>query len=708
VTTVSVEHTRAEPRRRSFVDRLLAAFPLVAVALVVLVFYAVEAWYRKTPWVFGDELEWTQLSRSIASTGHAARRGQPIYFKSLYSYAIAPFWWIHSTASAYAAIKYANAVIMSLAAVPTYLLARMLVSRRGALIVAVGSVAVPGMAYATSIVPDVLAYPYFALCSWLAVRALRSQKRWDIVLALVFLAGGYFIRQTQFTSLPVTFGVAAAGLWLTGPRFREVRKNWTRGDMIGVIALTVGALFLFNRVVLQHIHQWQLTSQYYKSRLVDLGLRAGSSLMIGLGVLPVIGGLTSLHLPDRRGDRTYRAYVAWTSAAIGVIGLYTAVKAAYLSTIFATLWEERNLIYLSPLLLLGTVMVFEAKRIDRRFLAGATVLVVALVLFKAIQLGWPYYEAPGSAIAAVLAEYRRWTTHSLRLGLLGMTALSVGLIAARRRRGVAAATAVLMLAWLLSGEIAASVGIDRTADAFRKNLPQPLSWVDTAAHGNSVTYLGQEIKDQNGENLTEFWNRSIDRVESLDGSAPGPGPTEVANLLEPNGLLSNLDGTHYVLADLGVVLDAPVVARSSDGAMTLYRSDTGWHLLTGVQQVYDDGWCPDWCSYTYFKAGQRGVLKVSLGRLAYNGSAPAAQVTVVAGGVRIDEHQEPQLNNDIFRDVHRVVPNGTTQTLLIPVPTTPARVEINVAPATLIPPTSVDPRSLGVQVGLEFVPAKQS
>ena len=55
-------------------DRLLGAFPLIAVGLAVLVFYAVEAYSRKTPWVFSDELEWTQLSRSIAETGKAPSR----------------------------------------------------------------------------------------------------------------------------------------------------------------------------------------------------------------------------------------------------------------------------------------------------------------------------------------------------------------------------------------------------------------------------------------------------------------------------------------------------------------------------------------------------------------------------------------------------------------------------------------------------------
>jgi len=705
VTTVSVEQPRAEPRRRTLVDRLLAAFPVVALTLVVLAFYAVEAWSRKTPWVFSDELEWTQLSRSIATTGEAARRGEPIYFKSLYAYLIAPFWWIHSTAAAYSAIKYANAVVMSLAAVPSYLLARMLVSRRGAVVVALGSVAVPGMAYATSIVSDVLGYPYYALCSLLGVRALRSRRRLDVAIAFVVLAGGYFIRQKQFTSLLLAFLLAAAGLWLAGPRFRELRRNWSRGDTIGAVVLAVGALLLFNRVVLQHVHQWQFTSQYYKTRLVDLGLRAGASLTMGLSALVVIGGLSSLRLPDRRDEPVYRAYVAWTSAAIGTLAIYTAVKAAFLSTLFATLWEERDLIYLSPLLILGTVMVFEAKRLDKRAVAAATALVVAMFLFKAIQFGWPYYDAPGSSLAAVLAQYRHWSTHELRLALLASTAVAVLLIAFRRRRGVAAVALVLALGWMVSTEIAATVGIDKLATTFRNNLPKPLDWVDQANGRTPTVYLGQAVKDGNGENLTEFWNRSITKVESLDGSAPGPGPTPSASLLRADGLLSSLDGARYVLADSGVNLNAPVVARN--GAMTLYRANGPWRLADAVQQVYPDTWCPDWCSYTYFEPGQSGVLRVSLGRGAYNGSAPAAAITVVVGTVRIDpRHQTPRLAG-IQRAVHRVIANGSSETLSFPVAHTPVRVEISVADSTLIPPTSVDPRSLGVQVGFQFVRAKR-
>ena len=173
----SVGH-RAE---RSFLDRLLAVLPFAIAALALLSLASlVEAWSRKTPWIFTDELEWTQISRAIAATGHAARRGEPIYFKSLYAFVIAPFWWIHSTSAAYAAIKYANAVVMSLAAIPTYLLARMMVSRRAAAIAGLAVLCTSAFFYAGFLLPEVLAYPTFVLCAWVSVRALAGGGRWWI------------------------------------------------------------------------------------------------------------------------------------------------------------------------------------------------------------------------------------------------------------------------------------------------------------------------------------------------------------------------------------------------------------------------------------------------------------------------------------------------------------------------------------------------
>ena len=234
---------------------------------------------------------------------------------------IAPVWWIHSTSAAYSAIKYLNAFVMPLAAIPTYLLARMLVTKRAAVVVAVGSVAVPAMAYVTSIVPEVLAYPYFALCSWLAVRALqggpapRRDHRRRLPRSAATSSGSGSSRRSRSRSPSRPPGSGSPGR-----AAGHSAATGRRGDTLGALVLAFGVAILFNRVVLQHIQEWQVTTQYYKNRMVDLGLRAGLSFAIGLGVLPVIGGLVSLRLPERRGDPTYRAFAAWTAAAIGVLG----------------------------------------------------------------------------------------------------------------------------------------------------------------------------------------------------------------------------------------------------------------------------------------------------------------------------------------------------------------------------------------------------
>ena len=42
---------------KSAADRAFAAIPVALIGVAVLTLYAVEAWSRKTPWVFTDEAE---------------------------------------------------------------------------------------------------------------------------------------------------------------------------------------------------------------------------------------------------------------------------------------------------------------------------------------------------------------------------------------------------------------------------------------------------------------------------------------------------------------------------------------------------------------------------------------------------------------------------------------------------------------------------
>jgi hypothetical protein len=706
MNTASVEAgVASEPRRGAAFDRTLVFVPAAFAALALLTLYFVEAWVRKTPWVFTDELEWSQISRAINATGHPARRGQHVNFKSIYAYLIAPCWWIHSTATAYAVIKYLNAVVMALAAVPTFLLARMLVSRRTAAVVAVLSVLIPGMSYAASIVPEVLAYPWYALCSWLIVRALTRKGRGMVLLAVAASLIAITVRSPQFFTVPASFAIAAAALWVTGPRGRAMRASWSRSDTLGAITLLVGALMLFNRVVLQHVHEWQSSTEFGKARMVDLGLKAAQALVIGMGILPLLGGLASLHLPERRGAPAYRAFAAYLASSILCISLYTAVKATALSAVFATLIEERNMIYLSPLLLLGTALVFEARRIDWRIVAAGTAFVVFLVLAKQPNLYWPYFEAPGFAILHIPKEHLGWGMPGLRAALLVVVGLSVLALVFRRARGVAPAVAVLGAAWMLTAEISATTASVVYANRFLDNLPTHLDWIDRATNRQPTTYLGQFADvDPDGIWFTEFWNRGVQRVDTLDGSGPGPGPSFMPSLVRADGLLSGLGDVPYVVSDNGVTLQGTVVARGTPTQLVLYQRHGPWRLLDEEQQVYTDGWAPGWATYTYFKSGRRGTLVMQLGRQGYSGDAPPGRASIAAGTVRIEDGV-PKLAKTTFR-LSTLVRNGpqNVQTIRIPVERTPVRVVLSI-PNTFQASTS-DRRQLGAQVSFRFVPAR--
>ena len=126
-----------------------AALPIVTVFFWLCLLYGSEAWGNVTPWLNSDEYERAALSRAVASTGHEAWRTVPYGFDSLYVYLIAPAWWLHDTTRAYGVAKAIGVVSMTAVVFPTYLLARMIVSRGWALFAAAGSAMIPALAYSS-------------------------------------------------------------------------------------------------------------------------------------------------------------------------------------------------------------------------------------------------------------------------------------------------------------------------------------------------------------------------------------------------------------------------------------------------------------------------------------------------------------------------------------------------------------------------------
>jgi len=169
--------TASETARRRALDRALEALPLVLGYILLCCLYAWQASRHDSPTIFTDELEFAQISRSIAETGESARRGAPYGVQTLYSYLVAPAWWIDDTASAYEAAKFIGVLVMTATIFPAYALARTIVSRPWALGAAVAAAAIPALSYAPFLVEEPLAYPVATAALWLIARALASAPR---------------------------------------------------------------------------------------------------------------------------------------------------------------------------------------------------------------------------------------------------------------------------------------------------------------------------------------------------------------------------------------------------------------------------------------------------------------------------------------------------------------------------------------------------
>ena len=416
---MTVVTARSAPAEQTLADRLLAAVPLASVFLWLSIIYVIQAWAHKTPWLFGDELELTQLSRAVADTGHAARRGAPYSFTTLWTYVLAPAWLIDDLHSAYATVKYLTVIVMTASAFPAYGLARLLVGRRAALFVAAASAAIPALAYSAMIVEEPFAYAYSTLALFLVARALITPSRWWIAGAVAASVVAPLVRG-ELAIIPAIFALAGAFLAWRSPYLTQWRRSWNARDWVGFVVLLVGVAVIVSAVLGHESLEWNYTTRLYKGRMLDYGLNAAGALTIGLGVLPVVATLALLwRVPGERPTRELRVFRSLLLASIVGFGLYTAVKATYVSITFGTYTYERNLIYLAPLLFAGTAVWLERRRLHPVALAASAAFVLILVLTTPYEMGVDSsYNAPGLAILQSANRYLQVDPTGAKIGLV--------------------------------------------------------------------------------------------------------------------------------------------------------------------------------------------------------------------------------------------------------------------------------------------------
>ena len=470
--------------------------------------------------------------------------------------------------------------------------------------------------------------------------------------------------------------------------------------------------------------QWLIATGFYKHRMWTLGMRAAGAFVIGLGILPLIAGLASLwRAPGEVFRPELRAFRCVLLGAIVAFGMYTAVKAAYVSTSFATITVERNLIYLAPLLLAGTALWLERRTTHPVAVVIAAGFALYLVLTTPYEMGKRLdSDAFGLALLQRLNRVHAVAfTPGLAKGILvGIVAVSVAiLLVTRYVRRASLALAVIagtfILVWSGAGELSAAAGSKAFSDSFLLNINGDPSWLDRATHGEPALYLGQQMQDPNSEWLLEFWNRSLSRVWSLDGTAPGPGPTLTPNLDTLDGTLS--DDPHYpwVVAEQGIEPVGKAVtthkhrAGGSYQPWTLYRISEPLRLRGAVTGLYADGWSGPYDSaYTRYSTGggKPGRLRVHVSWKEWAGSNHA-NVRIVMGTLAIGADKQPHIGH-VTATRTWTIHAKESRTFVLPAAGPSFRAEVHVSPhfrPHQLEPASGDNREVGAVIRYTFVPA---
>ena len=288
------------------------------------------------------------------------------------------------------------------------------------------------------------------------------------------------------------FGAAGLALVWRGARMTEFREAWTPGDWVGTVTLALGVLLACGAYVAHRSQSWYIATTFFEDRMLDFGLWAAGALAIGLGVVPVVAGLASVVRPRDEAARPGTFALAFvTIVSVVCFGVYTAVKAAYLSTVFANLTLERNLIFLVPLLFAGTALFFERRGGRWWAVVAAGSFVLYLVRTTPYSLTqYPNYEAHGLAMIALANRILRWPADTIEHALVTVTIVVTAALALipriRSKRlalTVTATIAALTLAWTGTAEVYAAHGESLFSERFYSTLPKPANWLDRSTQG---------------------------------------------------------------------------------------------------------------------------------------------------------------------------------------------------------------------------------
>jgi hypothetical protein len=551
------------------------------------------------PWIFVDEIIYSELAKSFAETGEFVIRGDQdgsgygVFYPLLISPAYALF---DSLPGAYAAAKAINALLMSLAAVPVYLLARRVLEQPLALAAALLSLALPGLFYSGVLMTENAFYGLFVLAALMLVLVLELPSPGRVVAFLVVAGVAFFTRTQALVLLPA---LATAPPLVVACRRQPLRRladyRWLYALPGAAAVVVAAAQAMRGRPLLDLLGAYRVAGEvgYDLEEAARWLLYHLAGLDLAVGFLP-LAALLLLPLVGRLEPRD----AAFVAAALSLTG-WTVVQVAVFASRHSLRIEERNLFYVFPLLLIA-LLVWIERGAPRPRVPTALALAVAVVLPAFV----PYERLVGvPAVSDTFALLVLWDVHlwGVPLDQLWLATVLGALVAALLfvlvPRPYALALPVLVLAFFLfsAGSVEKRIR-DASIGALFQGVTRPeRDWVDRAVGQDTrVAVLWSGRLDVATVYENEFFSRSVGRVYSLGPPMGGGLVYGVLAVEGSTGRLLDADRRPvrmpYALVDDTVPLAGGLVDRDRRKGLRVLRTPGVLHVTHQVDGVYDDGW----------------------------------------------------------------------------------------------------------------------
>ena len=515
------------------------------------------------PWIIPDELLYTELGRSAAESAAFTIRDEATRVYALvYPVVIAPAYLLwDEPESSYRAVKAINAIAMSFAAVPVYLLARRFTSSGWAVAMAALAVAIPSMAYTGVVMTENLFYPLFVLAALAMVAALeRPTLRRQLVL-LGAIGVATLTRPQAIVILPAF----ASALFLVrafetkteeGPsiRLRSYRLLWIAPLGAAAVALTLSAIRGASPLGVLGVYQHALGTVDLADALRTL-LYQFAVLDLSVGVLPFAAAIALTVLVVRNGVSSSLLRVwavtlsltVWTLILVAVVGIRADAGGPGYPALPPQI-HERWFFFLAPLFFLIAVGFFQERRegIRASVLLAATVagLLPAILPIERFE-----FNAQFESLALV-----PWFDTSLAGGpvpVLFAASLAALFVVCCQRNRAGLSIVIVGLVLYASGFAAQNGMLDASTEIAGRVGANDVSWVDHAVgEGEHVAVVlgptdavtSRKARFDRGLPIwySEFFNKSLGRVYYLGEALPYNLPDEPVTVDRVSSLAARL------------------------------------------------------------------------------------------------------------------------------------------------------------------------